>query len=113
MRRVNLSIIFIFFLQFLAIDVFSTDGEVNHSPYDVVYNHIHFLKKGSYDELQSAASFDIPFCLSILFCNSLNLAPLPNFPCAILTSLNNCKMCNSERRLGINCPKFYSDTSPI
>lgn len=60
MRRVNLSIIFIFFLQFLAIDVFSTDGEVNHSPYDVVYNHIHFLKKGSYDELQSAASFDIP-----------------------------------------------------
>lgn len=34
-------------------------AEANNSPYDVVYNHVHYLKKQSYDELQSAESFNI------------------------------------------------------
>lgn len=49
-------IITIFFLN----DCFSANPEVNNSPYDVVYNHIHFLNKNTYDELQSSASFNIP-----------------------------------------------------
>ncbi len=49
-----------FLLLFLANSVFAQNNDVNNSPYDVVYNHAHFLKKNSYDELQSAASFNIP-----------------------------------------------------
>jgi MscS family membrane protein len=38
----------------------SATADANNSPYDVVYNHTHFLKNTSYDELKSANSFNIP-----------------------------------------------------
>lgn len=38
---------------------FSAIVESNNSPYDVVYNHTHFMKKNAYDELQAASSFNI------------------------------------------------------
>jgi MscS family membrane protein len=50
----------LFFLSFFAFNAFSIDHDVNNAPYDVVYNHIHYLKKGTYDELQASESFDIP-----------------------------------------------------
>ena len=52
---------FALFLLIFSINlVFAQNTDVNNSPYDVVYNHAHFLKKNSYDELQAAASFNIP-----------------------------------------------------
>lgn len=59
MKSTYFYIFALIFSFFLLSDVFSADAEVNNSPYDVVYNHIHFLKKGTYDEYQSAASFNI------------------------------------------------------
>lgn len=51
---------FLFILLFCTISTFAASIESNNSPYDVVYNHYHFMKKGTYDELQAAASFNIP-----------------------------------------------------
>ena len=53
------SFISLFFLSIFGLNAFSIDHDVNNAPYDVVYNHIHYLKKGTYDELQAAESFDI------------------------------------------------------
>lgn len=54
--------IFLLFLTiFLYINLYAATDNVNTSPYDVIYNYFHFLKKGSsYDELQASRSFDIP-----------------------------------------------------
>ncbi|MCB0507899.1 MAG: mechanosensitive ion channel [Chitinophagales bacterium] len=51
--------IFSFLLIFQTFFGFSA-VDVNSSPYDVVYNHAHFLNKNTYDELQAAESFQIP-----------------------------------------------------
>jgi len=52
---------FVLFLLILATHLsFSQNNDVNNSPYDVVFNHAHFLKKNSYDELKSSSSFNIP-----------------------------------------------------
>lgn len=60
MERSFYKISTLFFLLILALSAFSSAPDANNSPYDVVYNHIHYLKKGTYDELQAAESFDIP-----------------------------------------------------
>lgn len=49
----------LFCLLFSSFVCFSAPVESNNSPYDVVYNHYHFMNKGTYDELQASASFDI------------------------------------------------------
>ncbi|MCC6582184.1 MAG: mechanosensitive ion channel family protein, partial [Chitinophagales bacterium] len=49
----------LFCLLFCSFVCFSAQVESNNSPYDVVYNHYHFMNKGTYDELQASASFDI------------------------------------------------------
>lgn len=52
--------IFLFFFLFFIKNGLAASVDVNNSPYDVVYNHTHYLKNSSYDELKSAASFNIP-----------------------------------------------------
>jgi hypothetical protein len=47
------------FLLFSSFWSFAAQVESNNSPYDVVYNHVHFMKKSTYDELQASYSFNI------------------------------------------------------
>lgn len=50
-----------FFLAFFLVNlIFAFEYSVNDSPYDVVYNHNHFLNKNSYNELKASESFNIP-----------------------------------------------------
>lgn len=60
MKQQFLRFFALFVVLFLIINAFAQNNDVNNTPYDVVFNHIHFLKKNSYDELKSSASFNIP-----------------------------------------------------
>lgn len=60
MKNTYLRYKLLFCLLFYAFTGFSVVSESNNSPYDVVYNHTHFMKKNTFDELQASASFDIP-----------------------------------------------------
>lgn len=52
--------IFLFIVSILTYNtVFSKSDESNHTPYDVVYNHYHYLEKNTYDELKAAESFNL------------------------------------------------------
>ncbi len=59
MKSCFLNIIGIFVAIFFINNVFAIQYDVNDSPYDVVYNHAHFLNKNTYNELQAAESFNI------------------------------------------------------
>lgn len=61
MKKYGFRLVIFLWVTFLSVNVFAVNENANGSPYDVVYNHIYFLKKGTtYDELQAAKSFDIP-----------------------------------------------------
>lgn len=59
MNQIKFRCFVIFLVIFCTNYLFAQDKDVNNSPYEAVYNHAHFLKKNSYDELQSSASFNI------------------------------------------------------
>lgn len=59
MKWINFRNKLLFCLLFSSLYGFSAGVESNNSPYDVVYNHYHFMKNNTFDELQAANSFNI------------------------------------------------------
>lgn len=59
MKRILISIFCAIFYFGYFQTAFCSTTEANESPYDVIFNHFHYLDKNSYDELKAANSFNI------------------------------------------------------